>query len=111
MLNQIAIAIKKEHLDKLFEISEEDGNEELYVFLITGDNDGPYRMNLDYSYLYCEKADEHREAIAQTKTFLRNLPLDKKGEYQYDLLEIVDGKIQREGNGSFLSIHYTIDFC
>ena len=110
MFNQFAVAIKKEHLDELFKISEEDGNEELYVFLITGDNDGPCCLNLDYSYLYCEKADEHREAIAQIKTFLRNLPLDEKGEYQYDLIEIVDEKLQKEGNGYFLSAHYTIDF-
>lgn len=55
MFNKIAIAIRKKHLENLYEISK------------------------------------------------------KKGEYQYDLLEIVDEKIQREGNDYFLSVHHTID--
>lgn len=110
MFNQIAIAIKKEHLEELYEISEKDKNENLYLFLITGDNEGPFTMNPSHEYLHCKKSDEYREAIDQIKTFLRDLPLDEEGECQYDLLEIVDGEIHKEGNGYFLSAHYTIDF-
>lgn len=34
-----------------------------------------------------------------------------KKKHLEELCEIVDEKLQKEGNGYFLSAHYTIDFC